>query len=86
MENAMKLNKTQRFILQDAVDSFKKYLVDKPIHCNLINRETIDEFCKNYANYNKSMFKLIDAGVIQMRNDGYAYITDIADVDKLLEA
>jgi hypothetical protein len=62
----------------------------KPIHCDSVNRHQIDEFSASYARYNKKMFELLDASVLEHRDDGdprpssLAYVADIKKARELV--
>lgn len=80
----MKLNKQQRKTLQVAVNSERETGNRKPIHCVEYLREKIDECNKTYATYSKSMYALIDAGIIKYIDVNHAEIVDINEVERLL--
>ncbi len=68
--NMPKLTKMQRKVLVDALEVFDKHGKNlKPITCNTQWRDNIDEFTTSFAAYSKQMFKLLDAGVIEQRDD-----------------
>ena len=79
-ERIMKLVKIQRHILETAVASEKASNIRKPIfvhstyHSGATGLE-LSGFNKSYTLYATKMEQLIDAGLIQRENDGFAYIT-----------
>lgn len=87
MKTVLKLKKAQREILTNAVQSFEKHGVRKPITvCPAHWRDRLDEFNPSYALYCKRMNELIDAGFIAIEDLSIAYIVDIDATKKLLAA
>lgn len=81
-----KITKTQREILQSAVDVMDKSSIKQPIHCVMKDRSRISEFSKSYASYSNQMYALFDAGVLEKADDthSYVYVKDYAVARQLL--
>lgn len=81
----IKLTKSQRQILQTAIESQKTHGSRKPISIFLNLRNDLEGHPKAFQAYCNQMYKLLDAGIIEMgKNDGYAYIANIGAAQNLI--
>ncbi len=61
-----KLTKAQRRVIQMSLEAWEIHGENvKPIYCDVVYRGRISTYSKSYASYNKQMYQLLDAGIIE---------------------